>query len=174
MLPDCVPNAFAFPIAAFRIAPSCVRTALAASGATPGSCAPNAFGVRSARVSRGARAFRIAHSGSRVRAGRSQSRSAEHLADELVYDPWLWACLRFTPHRMHLPAPSLHFMRGGHFTSCLDPPPIFCISQPPAFISLGVRIDKNAVFLPIIFAASKPPRRNISTPAIFAPQPSKP
>ena len=67
MLPDCVPNAFAFPIAALRIAPGCVRSGLAGSGAAPGSRVPNAFGVRSAGVSCGTcvpdRAFRITRSG---------------------------------------------------------------------------------------------------------------
>ena len=56
-LPDCVPKVFAFPIAAFRIAPGCVRAALAGARAMPGSCVPSAFGVRSEGPSRSARGW---------------------------------------------------------------------------------------------------------------------
>ena len=57
------------------------------------------------------------------------------LENKLVYEPWLWACLRFTPKIFKLQPPYPQYMRGGHFTSCLDPPPPKRFLQPPAFIS---------------------------------------
>ena len=58
---------------------------------------------------------------------------------------------------MHLPGSYPHSVRGGHFTSCFDPPPIYCISQPPAFISWGVHIvKKTPCFCPSYFCATSP------------------
>ena len=70
MLPDCVPNACAFPIAAFRSRPVALGLRSPVPGRLPGARVPDAFGLRSARVSRGTcvpdRAFRIARSGRRI------------------------------------------------------------------------------------------------------------